>query len=97
MPTYSYQVQPYDVTVSMTAANSNTFAPITYQGRPGAKGMVRSMLDGAYGAFGHLFDPDTSTPTDLDAALNSTFGRENVQRTGAAPSYDPGIPKNAVT
>lgn len=97
MPTYSYLVQPYDVTVSMTAANSNTFAPISYEGRPGAKGMVRSMLDGASGAFGHSFDPGNSTPTDLDAALNDTFGRENVQRTGAAPSYDPGIPKGAVT
>lgn len=97
MPTYSYQVQTYDVTVSMTAANSNTFAPISYEGHTAAKRIVRSMLDRAYGAFGHTFDPDTSTPTDLDAALNSTFGRENVQRTGAAPNYDPGIPKDAVT
>jgi hypothetical protein len=55
------------------------------------------MLNNAYGAFGHLFNPEASTPTDLDYALFSTFGESNVERLGPTPSYDPGIPEGAVT
>ena len=97
MSTYSYRIKPYFLTVSINAEDSNTAAPITYEGSGASVLVVKDMLDGASGAFGHLFDPESSTPTDLDYALFSTFGESNVERLGPTPSYDPGIPEGAVT
>lgn len=95
MPIYRYIIKPMGTLITIEAPTSNTTSSIAYSGS--RVNLTRSRLDGAYGAFGHLFDPDNSTPTDLDAALNSTFGKENVQRIGAAPSYDPGIPEGTIT
>jgi len=95
MPVYQYTIKSMGTVITIEASTSNTAAPIHYSGS--RVKLTRSRLDGAYGAFGHLFNPDASTPTDLDAALNSIFGAQNVQRTGAKPSYDPGISKDAVT
>jgi hypothetical protein len=97
MTAYSYRVSSYNVTVSVTAPTNNTSAPITYEGQGAGLEIVRLMLNNAYGAFGHLFNPEASTPTDLDYALFSTFGESNVERLGPTPSYDPGIPEGAVT
>ena len=94
MADYSYQILGYEVTVTMTARDGNESQPITYSGAKAET--VRRRLSLSFGAFGHRFNPDSSTPTDLDAALFSTFGGL-VQRLGATPDYNPGIPEGAQT
>lgn len=96
MPNYAYTInEPWGVTISLTAEDGNDAQAITYSG-PNAE-LVKSRLSEAYGAFGHIFNPDGDTPIDLDAALMSTFGPGLVERTGATPDYDPGIPQGAQT
>lgn len=36
-------------------------------------------LDGLYGAFGHILQPDDCLTSDLSIALITAFGRQNVQ------------------
>jgi len=94
MREYSYKINRYNVTVTMTAANGNDSQPIAYAGDNADR--VKSALGGATGAFGHGFNIDSDTPTDLDAALHKTFPGL-IERTGAKPNYDPGIPEGALT
>lgn len=94
MRTYSYHILGYDVMATMTAQHNNDTQPIVYSGANAE--IVRLQLAESFGAFGHRFNPDASTPTDLDAALFATF-EGLVQRLGETPSYDPGIPEGAVT
>lgn len=93
---WRYQVRVYNVTVSLDAETHNTPAPVTYDGNPDAVYVLKQRLTNAYGAFGHGFDPEVTTATDLDYALFSTFPGD-VTRLTDAPSYDPGIPQGAVT
>ncbi len=97
MPTYIYKIEPYGVIVTLDADDSNDAQSIRYEGDPQIVDMVRHQLSSAYGAFGHSFCPDGDTPTDLDAALFSVFGPDRVERLGATPDYDPGIPDGAMT
>jgi hypothetical protein len=97
VPTYVYKIEPYGVIVTLEAEDSNDPQSIRYEGNPLSVDMVKHQLSRAYGAFGHSFCPDGDTPTDLDAALFSVFGPDRVERLGATPDYDPGIPDGAVT
>lgn len=100
MPRYSYSIIPYQVSAAIEAADSNDLQSIAYAGsEPAGRDVdaVKFRLSDAYGAFGHRFNIDESTPTDLDAALLSTFGPDAIERTGAIPDYDPQIPEGAQT
>jgi hypothetical protein len=95
--TYQYLVNLYDVVLTIEADNEHDHQPITYQGEPDDIRGVRNRLSGAYGAFGHAFDPSASTPLDLDAALHKSFNPGLIERLGEAPSYDAGIPPGTLT
>ncbi|MGA1476373.1 MAG: hypothetical protein ACO4AI_14695 [Prochlorothrix sp.] len=94
---WRYQIDIYDVAVSLEAVSPNTPAPVVYEGDADGIDIVKWNLTNAYGAFGHGFDPEVTTATDLDYALFSTFGESDVERLGPTPSYDPGIPQGAAT
>jgi hypothetical protein len=93
---WRYRLDIYDVVVSLEAVSPNTPALVAYEGDADGIDVVKWNLSNAYGAFGHSFDPESTTATDLDYALFSTFPGD-VTRLTAAPSYDPGIPQGAVT
>lgn len=101
MPLYRYDIRPYRVSASIDAENGNDTQAIEYEGAATMGGRdvaaVKFRLSDSFGAFGHRFNPEQSTPIDLDAALMSTFGPEAVDRGGAVPSYDPDIPDGAQT
>ena len=62
--------------------------------------IIREWLEHEYGAFGHIIGTHT-TPIDLDAAMHSRdskkFRPEIVEGQELVKSYDPGIPKAAIT
>lgn len=100
MPIYSYLIRPYRVKASIEAEGPNDVRPINYEAEGATSGAIEAVnnrLSDAFGAFGHRFNADESSPIDLDAALISTFGLEAIERLTQSPSYDPGIPSGAQT
>lgn len=94
---YQYRILGYGLTVSLEAADQNDAQAIAYAGTSGNVASVKARLSEAYGAFGHRFDPEGSTPLDLHHALVTTFPEGLVEPLTETPSYDPEIPAGAVT
>lgn len=93
---YKYLIKPYNVTVTMESEGPNESGLVKYEGA--FKKIAMLDLSTARGAFGHYFGVTDSTPIDLDYALNSTFGRKNIEVLGEEiKSYDPELPEGAIT
>ena len=91
---YQYIIDVWDVTIDLDVEDDNQKTAPAYAGENAPR--VKELLSTAYGAWGHIFDPDSTTANDLDAAVMSTFG-PRAQRLGPTPSYSPGIPEGAQT
>lgn len=96
MKTYKYLIKHLDVTVTLQAKGPNSSGKIIYEGEN--REFVMLKLSSTYGAFGHGFNAKGDTPIDLDCALISTFGNDNIEVLGEIiESYDPEIPEGAMT
>jgi hypothetical protein len=89
------------VFVSIPEADSgNYFGPLLWEGNADLIGMAKFYLESAYGAFGHLFDLEFSSPIDLHYACLSSladYAPEVIEGAEYVEVYDPGIPEGAVT
>jgi hypothetical protein len=90
-----------EVFLSLESTSKNQPAPLKIEGSPEKVAQVRELLDGAYGAYGHIFDIEITTPLDLYFAaknyLNTEFTPIVVEGAELVETYDPGIPEGAVT
>lgn len=91
------------IELSLDVSNPNQYAPLKIEG---GDDRSRSVLDfifssSAGGAFGHTFNPRSTTAIDLNYVLNAEaqdlFDVELVEGEDLVKSYDPGIPEGSVT
>lgn len=81
---------------SLDTEDDNTFAELSLEG-DAATDLGWEVM-GKYGAFGHLFNPASTSAIDLDHILQGLNGWQ-AKSTGYSKvsSYAPGIPKEALT
>jgi hypothetical protein len=89
-----------ETTVSLFVTDGNESNEQVWEGDEFAVQNYRFLLQNAYGAFGHSFDTEFTTPIDLHYAVMSNladFNPQVVEGAELVESYDPGIPEGAVT
>lgn len=90
-----------DVVLSLESATKNQPAPLKIEGNPQNVARVRELLDGAYGAYGHIFDIEMTAPLDLYFAaknyLDTEFTPLIVEGAELVSDYNPGIPEGDIT
>jgi hypothetical protein len=93
---YEYLIkEPFNVRVFLRAEDPNSWGDVQYTGKWAE--VVKAKLRSSTGAFGHIFDPDNTSPIDLDYALKTSFPGRIEVKGELIKSYDPGIPKGAAT
>lgn len=89
-----------ETTVSLAVTDGNESDEQNWEGDEFAVKGYRFLLQNAYGAFGHSFDPEFATPIDLHYAVFTNladFNPQVVEGAELVETYDPGIPDGAVT
>ena len=98
-----YKILSIEITVSVDSADPNKSGKVAYEGDESAVKLLKHYLGLCYGAFGHVLNPEMTTPIDMDAALKSReiseiFGAAEIVEGGdLVKTYDPGIPDKCVT
>lgn len=94
-----YQLK-YGTGVWIDVDDPNASGEIQYSGQTEYIAGVRETLSRQTGAFGHLIGSVT-TPIDLDAAMKGAemqrFRPQIAEGSELVKTYDPGLPKGAIT
>ncbi len=90
-----------EVFLSLNVNFPNKNAKLVIRGDRQKVKRVKELLDGAYGAFGHIFNAEYTNPIDLHYAVMTTLDGEFTPMVSKGKKlikkYDPEIPDGAIT
>jgi hypothetical protein len=98
--TYELTILKEKVTASIDWADQNCAVPLEYAGSEEKIAILKDFLRDCFGAYGHVFNPDTTTSADLMVAIRnknlSGFFPKLIE--GEEPAVlSPGIPEDCQT